>query len=189
MEKIVRHTYFACPYLAVSSKMSAGGENVKKKKIIVIVILLLLLFAGVFIFQKCNSGGDTQNPISFLIPDKNAEEWNGNQELPQSGNNEEAYIPGFKSLVFIAGQTNQKVNFYNPEENTCLFRMTLYVEGEELWQSGFIEPGKCFYEIECLKALEPGAYGGILMVECFLEDGTACNTANVEFDLTAVEEK
>ena len=64
--------------------------------------------------------GNIPNPLSFLTPDQDAEEWDGNQELPQLGKNEEVIVPGFDSLVCYANQTKQKVNFYNPEENSCL---------------------------------------------------------------------
>ena len=57
---------------------------------------------------------------------KLAEKWKGNQDLPSGGENQEIDVPGFKTLVFRANQTSQKVNFYNPEENECLFKLKLY---------------------------------------------------------------
>lgn len=159
-----------------------------KKKLKYIILVLLLLIIGVLIFPIICDNTDIPNPLSFLIPDKTAEEWNGEQELPQSGKNEEVLIPGFESLVCYADQRNQKVNLYNPAENNCLLKMTMFADGNELWQSGYIEPGKGFYNVEFNKALDAGKYNGILLVECFLNDGTECNSAKVEFELK-VEEK
>lgn len=160
-----------------------------RKKVKFIIILLLLLFAGIFIFSLLCGDDDIPNPLRFLNPDQNAEEWNGGQELPQSGKNEEVLIPGFDSLVCYAGQTNQKVNFYNPVENSCLMRLTLYANDEKIWSNdGYLESGKGYYKIELLHPLEAGVYDGTLLVECFLVDGTECNSAKVEFQLN-VEEK
>lgn len=157
----------------------------KKSKIIV---LLLLLLVGILIFFKCNLNDGSHNPLTFLNPDPDAKDWNGNQELPQSGGSEEVAVPGFDSLVCYSKQLKQKVNFYNPKENTCLMRMTLYANEQKLWQSGYIEPGTGFHEIEFTKSLDSGKYDGILFVECFFKDGTAANKAKVKFELK-VEDK
>lgn len=124
------------------------------------------------------------NPLFFLTSDQDAEEWNGNQELPQSGRNEEVIVPGFDSLVCYADQTKQKVNFYNPEENSCLMRMTLYANQQKIWSNdGYLEPGKGYYEIDLSESLSSGTYDGTLLVECYLADGTKCNAVKVEFKL------
>lgn len=149
---------------------------------------MLLLLICVLIFPILCGDNDFPNPLSFLGPDKNAEEWKGDQELPQAGKNEEVLIPGFDSLVCYANQTSQKVNFYNPKENSCLMRMTLYADNQELWKSGYIEPGKGYYDIEFQKPLSAGTYAGVLLVECFLDDGTEGNAAKVEFKMN-VEDK
>ena len=137
-----------------------------------IIIILLFLLVCVLIFPVICGDSDIPNPLSFLIPDQTAEKWNGDQELPQSGKNEEVLIPGFESLVCYADQHSQKVNLYNPAENNYLLKMTMFADGDELWQSGYIEPGKGFYNVEFNKTLEVGKYNGILLVECFLNDGT-----------------
>ena len=159
-----------------------------KKKSKYIILVLLLLITGIFIFSMICGDNNIPNPLFFLTPDQDAEEWNGDQELPQTGGSEEVAIPGFKSLVCYAGQTVQKVNLYNPEENSVLLKMTMYANSEKLWESGYIEPGKGFYQIEFCEPLKTGTYDGELLVECFLQDGTEMNKAKVKFDLY-VEEK
>lgn len=161
--------------------------DLKKKSKIIITLLLLLIC--VLIFPILCGDGNIPNPLSFLIPDQTAEEWNGEQELPQVGKNEEILVPGFNSLVCYANQITQKVNFYNPAENSCLMRMTLYADGQKIWSNdGYLEPGKGYYEIDFLEPLSSGSYDGTLLVECFLADGTACNSVKVEFTMN-VEEK
>ena len=155
-----------------------------KKKSKYIILVLLLLITGIFIFSMICGDNNIPKPLFFLTPDQDAEEWNGNQELPQSGRNEEVIVPGFDSLVCYADQTKQKVNFYNPEENSCLMRMTLYANQQKIWSNdGYLEPGKGYYEIDLSESLSSGTYDGTLLVECFLADGTKCNAVKVEFKL------
>ena len=40
-------------------------------------------------------------------------------------------IPGYESLDFKAGKKKQSVNFYNPEENTCYFRISLVLKVDD----------------------------------------------------------
>lgn len=148
-------------------------------------LLLLLLVSFIIVFFFRGTGNN------ILLPkDNSAEEWNGDQKLPSGEKSDEKTIkiPGISSLVFIANQKEQKVNFYNPKENTCLFRMTLYIEESQYWQSGYIDPGKGYYNITLNDALKSGEYNGYLLIECFKENGTALNNAKVEFQLKVVDE-
>ena len=106
-------------------------------------------------------------------------------------------IPGYESIDFKAGKKKQSVNFYNPKENTCYFRISLVLkddgEGadgdtskeEVLWTSELIEPEEEIKTIELNKELESGEYSAILKYECFsLKDETPLNGSNVELILT-----
>ena len=97
-------------------------------------------------------------------------------------------IAGFDELSFVADQKQQYVNFHNPEVNDCLFLMTLYVDGEPYWQSGYVEPGKGYYTIELSDPLPVGIYKGELRIQCFKANGTELNSAKVTFELTVQEE-
>ena len=108
-------------------------------------------------------------------------------------------IPGYESLEFKAGKEKQSVDFYNPDENTCFFRISLVLKdetdttngeegnaGEEtvLWTSDMIEPGEHVKSIKFDKELESGEYAAILKYECFsLKDKTPLNGSNVELML------
>lgn len=93
-------------------------------------------------------------------------------------------IPGYESLEFKAGKKKQSVNFYNPDENTCYFKISLVLagdDGEVLWTSDFIEPGKHIKSMELDKELESGNYSATLKYECFsLKDESPLNGSNVE---------
>lgn len=141
-------------------------------------------------FILCFFFGRSDDDKSLLPTDGIAVEWDGEQKLPTGVKTDEKTIkiPGIGSLTFIANQKEQKVNFYNPKENDCLFRMTLYVDNEQYWQSGYVDPGKGYYDITLDDTLKSGDYSGALLIECFRDEGTALNNARVEFDLKVVEE-
>ncbi len=92
-------------------------------------------------------------------------------------------IPGFDSLYFNADQTTQKVNFFNPDINDCLFKMSLLVDETILWESENVAPGKGYYQIDLSKPLPIGEYSAFLKVNCFTLNGEPLNGASVEFRL------
>lgn len=153
----------------------------KKKRLTIIIIMLLVLF-GIAIFLYFHY---KPTPPDHLTSDDTADEWNGEQGLYNPQDEVPSIeIPGIVSLVFAPDETKQKVNFYNPKVNDCLFRMTLYADDKQYWQSGYVEPGKGFYEIELTEPIPVGSYEAYLLYECFKEDGTVLNGAHVNFNLT-----
>ena len=160
----------------------------KKKRVICvsIALLLVLLLAVLLMFRSCNKNDDP----SSLPVDSGAVDWNGNQHLPNGSSSAgKICVPGFDSLVFVANQTVQKVNFYNPEVNgDRLFQMTLFIEDKEYWKSGYCPSGSGYYEIKLSAPIESGEYAGYLKIECFNPDGTQLNGARVTFNLIVTEE-
>lgn len=158
----------------------------KKKKIILILIILLLLILCIFLIFLF--GRKRDSPFPFLQPDDTAQEWGGDQQLPNGVMSKTIEIPGFQSLNLFASSDTQKVNFHNPESNSCLMKMTLYAGDMELWHNeNYLEPGKGYYEIVIEDMPDVGTYDGKLQVECFKEDGVKLNGAVVNFDLTIKE--
>lgn len=100
--------------------------------------------------------------------------------------NQNISIPGYEKLDFKAGKTKQNVNFNNPEENTCYFRMTLELEDDSeedtvLWTSELIEPDEKIENIKLKKALDKGEYPATLKYECFsLKDESPLNGSAIE---------
>lgn len=162
-------------------------KNIKRFFIIIIVLLLLLGCGAVLFFLFGRNGDDNSPEKSLLISDENAQEWDGEQELPQEGNNSEIAVPGFGSLFLYADQKEQKVNLYNPDVNSCLMKITLFADEQKIYESGYVQPGHGYYDIELIEPLESGEYKGIILYECFLEDGTSLNNAEIEFNLKVGE--
>lgn len=159
----------------------------KKYKIIIIsLVCIVLLLSGFLIFRSCNSPGNNTLPL-----DDSASKWSGSQQLPsKQATTKSICVPGFDSLVFIAGQKKQAVNFYNPSVNgDRLFKMSLMVDGKEYWQSGYCGAGNGYYHIELTEPLEIGEYSACLNVRCFKPDGTEINGAKVDFKLYVQEEE
>lgn len=165
-----------------------NNNNLTKAYRIALIIILLLsiiffIFAGIYI-SKPDSNDN-------LADDGSAVEWNGNQSLPKPtiGNSPAIEIPGLTEIVFIANQTNQEVNLYNPERNDCYFQMSLYVDDDLLWQSGNIAPGKGYYQINLNKPFkQDGEAEGYLKIRCFKKDKTELNSATVKFKAIIIKQ-
>lgn len=90
-------------------------------------------------------------------------------------------IPGYETLYFLAGRTRQSVDFSNPKENACLFRLSLALDsGETLWTSENLKPGKSVKTLTLSRPLNAGEYVATLKYDCFsLTDNTPLNGAEI----------
>lgn len=151
--------------------------NKRQKVIGGLFIVVMVCFIGRYVFF---------NEVNSLFGvDPSAVDWEG-AKAKQKNTEEAIRIPGFTQLTFDAQTTKQQVNFYNPEENDCYFKLSLMdAQGERLWQSDLIEPGKGLYEIELNKALAEGSYeNAVLKYECFTYDENQSPLNGSEINLT-----
>lgn len=172
-------------------------ENNQKKLILIIaasVVVLLLLIGAVFLgihLSKDEKDGGNTTPSSQVDMDTEGQEYEGNKGLYEGEKNTDTIdIPGFDSMTFKAGEKKQSVNIYNPEQNTCYFKATLYLpDGTVLWESKMIAPGKAVYEIELSKALDIGEYKNAkLKYDCFKLDGTTpLNGAEIKLTINIIK--
>lgn len=158
----------------------------KKSNILLQWFVALLILMIFFPLKQCSSNSGSSIALS---PDNHAAEWNGNQSLPLQTRQTDGgiAIPGFNELTFYAEQKQQQVNLYNPATNDCFFLMTLFVNEEQLWKSGYVAPGTGFYEIELDNSLRVGEYNGYLKIQCFRENGEELNSAKVNFHLYVIQ--
>jgi len=142
----------------------------------VVLVTALLVLSGVAVGSKIigSSGGPVQSV-------------KGIDETPVIGGSDDAIaIPGFEKLVMKAGQAKQAVNFYNPDTNTCYFRISLSLEdGTELYRSGMIKPGQTINTIEISHILKAGIYNNsVLQYDCYtLEDLQPLNGSKTVLNL------
>lgn len=166
------------------------------KKILIALLAVILVAGGVFFganYQKWFG----REPVQDTGQEKQqvesgASDWQGEKEVYTGKKNENTIdIPGFDVMNLKAGETSQNVNLYNPEQNTCYFKMTLSLsDGTKLWESGLIEPGKGLYNITLSKALDAGTYeNAVLKYDCFTmdENQSPLNGAEIKIKLNVLK--
>lgn len=145
----------------------------KNKRIIAFAILFLLacFLVGYLYFNK----PATSNGVN----------WNGKQDIKTEQKEKYIAIPGFNRLSFVGNKKVQKVNLYNPSENSCTMTMEMFLaNGTSLWKADNIQPGNGFYEIELKTTLDSGTYENcILNIKCYDKNGTELNGGKMNFTL------
>lgn len=134
--------------------------NKTTKTILLIVLAVILVGGGVFVGMNWNQWfGKEDAPVTVDL-DENAEDYTGDREVYQGEKNTDTIdIPGFEALNMKAGTTEQSVNLYNPEQNTCYFKMSLILaDGTVLWESDLVALGKAIYDLTLTEALDAGEY-------------------------------
>ena len=140
--------------------------------IFTIIFVIIFVLIGYWHFNK---------PV-----DSNGVKWNGKQKIKVEKEVNYISIPGFNQLLFKSHTKTQKVNMYNPSENSCTMSMAMYLSDDtELWAADNIQPGNGFYEIELNTELDSGTYDGcILNIRCYDKNGTELNGGKMSFTLS-----
>lgn len=166
--------------------------NKTVKNGLLILLVVVLVAGGVFVGMNWNNWfGEEDTPVTADL-DENAEDYTGDRDVYQGAKNTDTIdIPGFEAINLKAGSTEQSVNLYNPEQNTCYFRMSLLSsDGTELWKSDLVEPGKAIYNITLNQTLEAGEYeNAVLKYECFAmnDEQTPLNGSEIKLTLNVME--
>lgn len=138
---------------------------VKKSKrlifILFVIMLLALTLAGSLFMEKMNGLID-QAAMDFTPP----------EGLDVDGSGSSIGIPGYSKVYVEAGTDIANVTLWNPKSNPCYFRYTLITEdGEVLYESGLIPPGKAVSEIKLSKRIPEGEQNITMNIDTFsLED-------------------
>lgn len=87
-------------------------------------------------------------------------------EIPEAGSS--IVLAGYDKIRLRAGQKVQSVFFYNSEENECFLVFSIFLEGEELCNSGFLAPNTKVESVHLSKHLPAGEYNdAILRYSCY----------------------
>lgn len=144
----------------------------KKIIIVVVIVIVAAILALFFLFGRDD------------ISKSNGVLWNGKQKIEKGYVESSISVPGFNQLSFQSDTTNQKVNIYNPETNSCSMNFSIILpDNTILWESEGIQPGYGLYDIEINKKLEKGTYKECAFtVRCFKDD-IELNGCDIAFTL------
>lgn len=157
-----------------------------KKTAFMIMLSVLLVSGGMIVGINWNRWfGNESVPVDI---DDSADDYTGNKETYTGKKNTDTIdIPGFDVMNLKADTKEQSVNLYNPGQNTCYFKMSIYMnDGTKIWESKYVEPNKAIYKITLDKALAAGTYENcILKYECFTMDDslTPLNGSEIKFTM------
>lgn len=152
-------------------KIIAGYTLIGSGSMVLVCVVLFILF------------GYNLTPAPALAPEVEFEEDQTRGERTAQDN---ISIPGFESWTIDEGRTAVSTNFYNPENNTCYFIISVELDetGEKIYESKYLKPGQHLYEVELQKALKAGTYQATIHYSAFsMEDLTPLNGAQIPFKL------
>ena len=152
-------------------------EKIIKYSLIGLILLAVIVALTVILWPKTpdtSAGmGLTVDPYSgaFVKPEKAATEEESTGGIA---------IPGWEKLV--------DVNLENPIDNEGKYYLSfsVYLKGEDkaLAETGLIQPGESALKLSLSKALEPGEYEAVVLVQPYrMADGSATNNAEIETTL------
>ncbi|MCD8218025.1 MAG: hypothetical protein LUD01_08280 [Clostridiales bacterium] len=136
-----------------------GGQ--KKIGVVVLALVILILLAALIYLVVTDRNPETGESGNAYV-DMEADEWDdGIEDTTDTADN--MVIPGYSGAQMTAGDTVLQLSIGNPEENTCYLQATLELEdGTVLYESGLLEPGTGYEQIELVQTLEEGTYEAVV---------------------------
>lgn len=161
--------------------------NHKSYKMIIIILIVLLL--GVVAFLVFDLSKKDRTPGSSAYIDGEASEWDVgiDDDAEIEGR---ILVPGYSGAKMKTGDTILALKVGNPKENTCYLKATVQLEdGTVLYESGLIEPGMGYDEIELKQTLEPGEYNAYVHYQGYslAENPEMLNSCDSAFVLKVTE--
>ena len=176
------------------------GITLTKKQLIIGGIIIALLIAGGIILgvnwnkwfggdkDSSSSATESSSPHSGIELDENAGEYTGEKPKDQGGEEVGIKIPGYPSITIAKDTEDVQMALMNPEGNPCYFKFELVLKdsGETIFESKYVKPGDCIYDVHLNKPLGAGEYPTTIKISTIALDGeTPLNGANVETVLIA----
>lgn len=162
--------------------------KLSKKHIIIISVVIASIIGIILTLVIINNrGGDSTQNNKNDIPQTET----GDKPLDfiPAGDEERITIPGYTGIYLQHGKTTQKVDFYNPENNSCYFVISLYLsDNTRIYKSGYIRPGEHITNIEITQKLQRGIYKNCRLVyECYsLEDESQMNGSEFVIEISTL---
>ncbi len=161
-------------------------EN-KNKVIITVLSLAVIIFAVAAIsmfFININTNNSLPENDKGLSLAENSEKWDKTLEdlsKKQSG----IKIPGYGSITITENTKEADITLVNPEGNPCYFEYVLEADGNVLYKSDLIEPGKAIKKVTLENVPKPGTYKLVMKINTygFDENLSPLNGAEVKTTL------
>lgn len=168
----------------------------KGSTIVIIVLLAIIvvgggIFAGLLISGNLPIGGQQTPSGSGLYIDPSAGEYVAPTQAPQAPQETKPgiAIPSWSSLTIPANTTEVSVDFFNPEANDGYYYMTFELrlaDGEVLYTSGLVPPGKHIQKITLSRGLPTGKYDAAVFVQPYNMDDTLTPTNNADLKIKLI---
>lgn len=153
-----------------------------KKAIPTALILTALLALLLTIFLVGGASSEKAAPDEVV-------KWNGQLSDLSEKTGGGIKIPGYGAITLPAGETTAALTLCNPEENPCIFRYTLYLDGSDtpLYISPDLSPGCAVETLSLSSPLEKGDYTLRIEISSFdPSTGAALNGAVVRAPLSVL---
>ncbi|ADU24086.1 hypothetical protein [Ruminococcus albus] len=177
------------------------GITLTKKQLVIVAAIIVLLIAGGIVLginlSRKNSDRigdtkptqqDTTSKANIIELDENAGEYTGEKPKDQGGEEVGIKIPGYPSITIAKDTEDVQMALMNPEGNPCYFKFELVLKdsGETIFESKYVKPGDCIYDVHLNKPLAEGEYPATIKISTIaLDQETPLNGANVETVLIA----
>ena len=175
------------------------GITLTKKQLIIGAAVIALLIAGGIIlgvnWSKWFGGKDigktsldSSSQSARIELDKNAGQYTGEKPKDEGGASEGIKIPGYPTITIAKDTEDVTMALMNPEGNPCYFKFEIVLkDGDEtIFESKYVQPGDCIYDVKLNKPLAEGEYPATIKISTIALDGeTPLNGANVETVLIA----
>ena len=162
-------------------------KDKKKRYWTLLVLLIVILIAGIAAAVYFSRQKDPETGGNAYV-DADASAWDDGIDTEEPREiTENILVPGYSGAEMKAGDTTLSLRIGNPEENTCYLQATLQLEdGTVLYESGLLEPGTGFEQIELNQTLEAGTYEALVHYQGYSrdEERSELNASDSAFTLT-----
>ncbi|MBR1864787.1 MAG: hypothetical protein IJ806_11960 [Ruminococcus sp.] len=166
----------------------------KRQVIIIIILVLLLIVGGVILGMNWsrltgskNSGSAAENSTAGGVElDPDARVYTGTPPTDGAGGGNGIKIPGYPSITIEKDTPDVTMALLDPQGNPCYFKFEIVLteSGETVYESGYVSPGDCIYDVHLTRAIAQGDYPAVIRITTLSLDGeTPMNGADVETTL------
>lgn len=156
----------------------------KKRNAVICGLIALLLLAAIAVCAVLLNR--TEQSAGGMKLEKNTVSWE--QEMKRANEAADIQIPYYSDIYMQGGSDEIEMYLVNPKENDCYFTYTLILKesGEQIYQSGLIEPGQAVDLVKLERKIESGEYALNMRIDTYtLETETPLNNAIVSTKLIA----